>query len=89
MKRIVFTVLWFLFFMASLSVIELIVLGFILNAYYHPIGVDAGVQAGIAFAKAHAVGLFASRVGILLVSFAGALVGSMRGALPGTGKVVE
>jgi uncharacterized membrane protein YgdD (TMEM256/DUF423 family) len=82
-------IVWFIVFFVVLYLIFSIVVGFLAM---HAAGIQGavnyqqGLQTGAAFTQAHAVALSAWRLIILVVSILLAVVGTLKGVLPGTRK---
>lgn len=88
MKRVFMGIVWFIAFWIVLTIVFMIVIGVVVTSTSsgNPTTYEEGVQAGQAFAQAHALGLNLTRLGILLASIAAAAYGSWKGMLPGTKK---
>jgi hypothetical protein len=83
-KRVIFGIIWFIVSWLLLTIAEMIVMGTVISATTKSANFQQGVQAGIAFDKAHAGVLLAVRLGILLIALLIAVIGSLKGVLPGT-----
>jgi predicted membrane-bound mannosyltransferase len=84
MKRILFGVFWFIVALFAFTLVDIAVIGVSIASIYHPIGVDAGVKAGLEFSKNHSVFLTLSRITVVLSAAVLAIAGTLHGALPGT-----
>jgi len=83
-KRVLFGIIWFIVSWLLLTIAEMIVMGTVISATTKSANFQQGVQAGLAFDKAHAGILLGVRLGILVVALLIALIGTLKGVLPGT-----
>ena len=84
MKRVVFGIIWFIVSWLVLTIADMIVMGTVISSTSKTADFQGGVQAGIAFAKAHAGLLLGVRLGILVLALLIAVIGTWKGVLPGT-----
>lgn len=84
MKRVLFGVVWFIVSWLVLTIADMIVMGTVISSSSKAVGIQQGVQAGIAFAKGHAGLLLSVRLGILVAALLIAVIGTAKGLLPGT-----
>lgn len=87
--RIFMGIVWFVVFFIVLYIVFMIVSGVLITSGGHATTMQEGMQAGIAFARDHAMALSLCRWGILIVSVAGAVLGTWKRVLPGTRKKKE
>jgi hypothetical protein len=83
-KRVIFGIIWFIVTWLALNVANMIVMGTVISSTSKTADFQGGVQAGIAFAKAHAGLLLGVRLGILVLALLIAVIGTWKGVLPGT-----
>lgn len=84
--RIFMGIVWFVVIFVVLYIVFSIVFGVIAVHGVDANDVHAGMQAGIAFARDHAVALSICRWSIFVVSVVLAVLGTWKRALPGTRK---
>jgi hypothetical protein len=83
-KRAIFGIIWFIVSWLILTIADMIVMGTVISSTTKTADFQGGVQAGIAFAKAHAGFLLGVRLAILVVALLIAVIGTWNGVLPGT-----
>lgn len=89
MKRVLMGILWFIIFFVVLYIIFSVVVGYLVMHSTDIQGAanyQQSLQTGMAFAQAHATTLALWRLAILIVSALLAVVGTLKGFLPGTRK---
>lgn len=89
MKRVIFGVIWFIVFFIVLYIVYSIIVGVVVShgmGSAAPRDLQQGMEAGRAFAQAHAGTLAMWRLAILIVSIILAVAGAVTGFLPGTRK---
>lgn len=82
--RIFMGIVWFVVFFIVLYIAYAIVLGVLISSGGHATNMQEGMQAGIAFAKNHAMALSLCRWGLLIAAIVFAALGSWKRVLPGT-----
>ena len=84
--RIFMGIVWFIAFFVVLYIAYAIVLGVVISSAQHVAGYQEGLQAGMAFAREHALLLSLVRWGIFIAAILFALIGTWKRVLPGTRK---
>lgn len=86
--RIFMGIVWFVVFFVVLYIIYSIIVALVISSGTHLSNAQDAMQAGLEFARDHAVLLSVCRWGIFIVSIAGAVLGTWKRVLPGTKKKI-
>ncbi|HEX2667779.1 MAG TPA: hypothetical protein VHP13_05350 [Gammaproteobacteria bacterium] len=87
MKRIGVGIVWFIAFWLGLTLLMSIVVGVWASRSVPPgANMQQGIDAATAFVADHAALLTTLRISILLLALLGAVIGTLKGVLPGTKK---